>query len=1049
MAQNISNIQTFTASELIAATTIGKANASTLGQDLTTRSTGFKVAEWIVGVLTLGIGAIPFEIYKSFKEEQAENLSNSVINFKNELFTFKEGEASEKKVTLYYQKITLQQDCNNKLTATFEDGRTIDVPFGALQLAEKLNKDIISHTDFYGRRAALDILLPHAKNKDTSAYARSLSLLALKATLGEDLGNITTVKTKYLGVLACKAIAGQIKDAHTLDNFITRLQQPTHINAEDCLDLLHSLEQAEKTDSTSVAKSVILPKLDYTSNALEAQDKDITKVRNFVADIVYDKDTWLHDDATKPGERLYQTLKKHTDTVLLIYNNKNLINNAGFPEPVKGALNEVFNNLIFRGALFMGGATALSALLDTAFNTGQLVKAENKIDAALEEMAPLVQEKIQEILDDMLPGTEKIAVDNNLKPQADQPIGADAVANAKNPKGKLDEMLEANATDVNSPGYGKFMKESMINYFSKQAPIDKRAMIAASLRYSVANASESALLGALLKGAGPIMQKMLQGFNTANMDPIFADALSDMKANLAPIHEQIVKAQLYGMVKNSKGSITKIDVIKSLGAASVGQAFLCKVTTAQNAEPVECVIKILRPDVKARADRERKIFEDVAKEIQGIEVTFAGQLHRIMDELDLTKESKNVELSSVYDNAPFNNVHSMKIFPLIDANPSSMALEKAPGVTIDTFYKDGKTRIEELINVSKDAVYTVGCENINALLEMYGELGKLQDALQNSAMLWVAEGVFGGGFYHGDLHAGNMMFDKDHGLTMIDYGNATSLTTAQQANITLMMAAATAGETQKFLKGYRELLSTDGRATFDLQKNKLETELNTIMSLGKMEDAGKRIALCLTTAAKLGIESPGPIFNFSQCQLRLQGTIDSMNEYGDTLIKSIATILSNIKMEAHQNNFLRLTETPLSKASILEWVVDESIDIFADGFIDLHREKPESARSFEKELIALRDIVKKIAAAIRPQVTFCDCLADVLQANLGATVKRIGMGGALALQKTQEVQNHMDELEKQEKQRVEQEIESKQWAEFVEQERIDKERRMQQATQKA
>ena len=39
-------------------------------------------------------------------------------------------------------------------------------------------------------------------------------------------------------------------------------------------------------------------------------------------------------------------------------------------------------------------------------------------------------------------------------------------------------------------------------------------MIAAGVRYSTENADQGAKLGALLKGAGPIMQKMLQGFNT-------------------------------------------------------------------------------------------------------------------------------------------------------------------------------------------------------------------------------------------------------------------------------------------------------------------------------------------------------------------------------------------------------------------------------------------------------------------------------------------------------------------------------------------------------
>ncbi|MEG2139977.1 MAG: AarF/UbiB family protein [Bilophila sp.] len=1034
MAQNISNVQTLTPHELIAASTLEKGSGNRGAQELMTRSTGFKVAEWIVGVLTLGIGAIPFEIYKSVKENQAIDLAANVVDLKNTLLTFKEGEVAEKKTRLHGKTITLQQDCRNRLTATFKDGQTLDIPFGALQLAEKLNKDIVSHPELYGKKAALDVLLPHTTSPKVDAHARSLFLTALEATVGEDLGNVTTIRTEYLGHLACKALAGEIKSASALDSFITSLQRPNTINAEDCLDLLQSLEQAEKADAAGVATSVILPKLDYTSKALEAQNPNITKVRNFVADIIYDNDTWTHDTTSKPGERLYHTLTKHKDTLLLLYDNskflgtKNeLLDNAGFPKELAAKLKTVFNVSIL-APLSIKGKESLSDLLDTAFKGGQLAAAESQIDTALETMARAIQEQITDIISQTFSDANKVAADSDLESQD----STSALAPSESSRKKLDAMLEASVTDVNSHGYGKFMKESMVNYFSQQAPIDKRAMIAASLRYTAANAPQTAQLGAFLKGAGPIMQKMLQGFNTANMDPIFADALSDMKTNLAPIHERIVKAQLYGMVQDSKGSITSIEVVKSLGAASVGQAFLCKVTTPQSDEPVDCVIKLLRPNVKVRADRERKIFEDVAKGIPGMQVTFAGQLNRIMDELDLTKEARNVEVSSVYDNGPFKNVHSMKTFSLIDASPSSMVLEKAPGVTIDAFYKTGKARIEEILSDSKGVTLDVGCEKINTLLGLYDELKALQSGLQNSAMAWVAEGVFGGGFYHGDLHAGNMMFDKDHGVTMIDYGNATALTPAQQTDITLMMTSAAAADTQKFLKGYRNLLSPEGRATFDAKKADLKAEVETIMSLGKMEDAGKRIALCLVTAAKMGIESPGPIFNFSQCQIRLQGTIDSMNEFADTLLKSIATILGGMKWtDVNTNKVERLPQDVFTKESIQKWIDDESLDAFADGFLELHETDPSSATEYEKELIALRDITKKTAEAIHPQVTFSDCMAEVLQTNMAATLNRIGVGGARAVQNAQKTQEKLAELEEQEKERIAQEKEDKEWAEEV------------------
>jgi hypothetical protein len=48
--------------------------------------------------------------------------------------------------------------------------------------------------------------------------------------------------------------------------------------------------------------------------------------------------------------------------------------------------------------------------------------------------------------------------------------------------------------------------------------------------------------GAILKGAGPIMQKMLQGLKTGNEE--FDSAIEDMKSNLASINKEMIEAYL-------------------------------------------------------------------------------------------------------------------------------------------------------------------------------------------------------------------------------------------------------------------------------------------------------------------------------------------------------------------------------------------------------------------------------------------------------------------------------------------------------------------------
>ena len=124
------------------------------------------------------------------------------------------------------------------------------------------------------------------------------------------------------------------------------------------------------------------------------------------------------------------------------------------------------------------------------------------------------------------------------------------------------------------------------------ADVDKASIVAAGLRYYAfkndGSDESGAFLGALLKGAGPIMHKMLQGLPLK--DEALKAAVKDMKDNLAPIHEDVVKAELLAMVERSGGEITRIDVVKSLGCASVGQALLCNVTD-KNGNTTQCVVK--------------------------------------------------------------------------------------------------------------------------------------------------------------------------------------------------------------------------------------------------------------------------------------------------------------------------------------------------------------------------------------------------------------------------------------------------------------------------
>lgn len=483
---------------------------------------------------------------------------------------------------------------------------------------------------------------------------------------------------------------------------------------------------------------------------------------------------------------------------------------------------------------------------------------------------------------------------------------------------KLERIIAQTASG--DRGQGRFIKLIFSNYFKSVSLQDKRAMLASALRSAKSlsvqdsvrgsdaekqSALDSAIaknyIGGFLKGAGPLLQKLLQGMPTSILPPELKGAVEDMKSNLSPIPEKIVQAQMAAIVKGSKGKIKKIQIDKSLGAASVGQAFLCRLFgPGLPDDGKEVVIKLLRPDVRNRMLREKAVMLDCADKTDrnhGMKDTYEGMLERIEEELDLTMEADNVKKGGIY-NTEDKRVETMKLSDIIAPSPTVMVMERAPGVTLDQYIRDSEKEIdalfgkyieedqnhEPLLNYKGAYRYKITEENMGnlhkdreKLAKKLQELKKRQSYLIEMSKKWVQEGVFGKGFYHGDLHAGNIMI-SDEKATVIDFGNATTLTSEQQTQIIRMISAAAVGDWKGFRSGYHALLPKSREAVYQRNREKLGEVFKEVFELGDFKHSGQRIGAALLRAQELGLQLPAAIQNFSQCQLRLQNSVDEINQ---------------------------------------------------------------------------------------------------------------------------------------------------------------------------
>ncbi len=684
-----------------------------------------------------------------------------------------------------------------------------------------------------------------------------------------------------------------------------------------------------------------------------------------------------------------------------------------------------------------------------------LEDVQQQINDAVTKTSKSIQEEVEKSVGEIFKVEEKRITGQVNQGKENKKKKLTRKEKIKKETDELNKELEEAAKGDN--GQGKFMKTVLCNYFKGVSLMDKCAMIASAIRYSKpievkkdeqgirkepTMAEMGQFLGGYLKGAGPLLQKMLQGMPVTVMPAELKDAIDDMRSNLAPIPQEIVEAQMQNIVDRSGGKITGLIVKKSLGAASVGQTFLCTIMGPEFGENgKEVVVKLLRPDVRNRMMREKKIMLDCARKtdreeeeklpvekrrkgddwIGGMEGTYLGQLERIEEELDLTIEARNARKGSLYDRG-FSTVKAMKVDTSVEATTNSLVLEKAEGETVDKYLKridrlqkdllrpllkkeekeggdeQKKEEKEEDFEISRDLPLEIDDDNFAQFLDAREKITKeletmimRQHYLVDMSSSWVSEGIFGEGFYHGDLHAGNIMINDDC-ATLIDFGNATSLTEDQQKQITRMMLAASVGNADIFEQGFNDLLNDAAKAKYTEVRDDIKKEFAEVLKKGDTRASGQRIAVALMRALNRGIELPAAVYNFSQSQLRLQNTIDEINAKIQNLQDTLVAF-SKATVKKDQTNYLpgilqKLTKNISVDRSIGKEIINDlaiAIDDKAntaeayDPLLEKLRTK-EAVIAFEAKFDMFSDVARKYVHGVKnPFFEFFDKDCDVVK----------------------------------------------------------------------
>ncbi len=624
--------------------------------------------------------------------------------------------------------------------------------------------------------------------------------------------------------------------------------------------------------------------------------------------------------------------------------------------------------------------------------TEKLFAADEKINGHMDTMFTQMEDSVSEWANQAIGTFEEEPEDEimtgSLFDQKEEPVEKDENPNKiieKNENKIIEKkknviIQEEEEKDINvllkksltkEKGEGKFITLTMKNYFRHSSSEDKRSMANAMLRdlkpinrkasRQARDARQAGrYLGGMLKGAGPLFQKMMQGIPEELFHPELRRALDDVKSNLAPIKKEYVDEKLNQMKAESARKynelvsvgkdvskvtkVEKITIIQSLGAASVAETFLCKIYGKNlPTSGKDVVIKILRPNLKDRLEREKKILRVAARctddskldfdqemqkplqkeeKTQGMESNNISQVNKILEELDMRIEVDNAKkgYDTYHSDDKDKEVDSVKVNEDLPVMEDCYALDKAEGMTVERYLKQIRKKRSDILAdfIPKGGrIARIGpnqmelYEKKRALLlrELENVMSK-QKMLIKTAEKWTEQAIFGSNFYHGDMHAGNIMI-SDNKVTIIDFGNATKLSSNQKNHIMAMTSCTTdANLAEDFLWSFTMLLPPiQNEPKFSRKDHENEAEHPRLRGKGKeflgkikeilsMKDkndpdndqSGEKISLILKTAQEMGLQLPPEVENFSKSQLRLQNTITSFNDAVEEIRSEIKSL---------------------------------------------------------------------------------------------------------------------------------------------------------------
>ncbi|MBF0362705.1 MAG: AarF/ABC1/UbiB kinase family protein [Oligoflexia bacterium] len=449
----------------------------------------------------------------------------------------------------------------------------------------------------------------------------------------------------------------------------------------------------------------------------------------------------------------------------------------------------------------------------------------------------------------------------------------------------------------------EFLNLVLVEYFDRMHAEDKKKIIMALLD-SPANSTEEDKLLVVINNVGPGLQKLLQLIANYAKSPKLVSILEKLKSNIKPFDGKLAKSIVEKNLGSKYSEIISEFNEKPLAAASVGQVHLAKLHSGQ-----EVIVKVIRPNLRERAQREIELLKSIAKNDEVLVKFIDDTATSLKEELDFNFEGQNVKEGIIYSD-PQKGIYPLKLITDKDGQDiftsDVILMEKAPGKPMSK-YKGEK-------------------------LDLKTAKRKIT-SLSNFLSMWFDEAIFKSGFFHGDLHEGNLFFEPsaakltktkkskklpkvpDFQIVPIDFGSVGKLNQDEREQMIHLFLSVYLQLPQNAANVFKSLSPL---MTKDQYKKLIEYSKNNIFKKGSNVAIFQAIGMLINKIMEMGIALPKSFVKFNRAITFMENQIYYTNQELDTIDpkkkiargNSIAIYQSIIKSRLLANiirNFLGLS----------------------------------------------------------------------------------------------------------------------------------------------